>query len=129
MPSKPSIPPEAVEAFWKVWIEEGELPYMARIRDFSPGNRPASEEEWAAFHEAQEEAEAQNDALIARSLEAAAPHLPGLDLSDDELDWLEGAALRAADDEIAKGLGTDNALRVLAAKLTAELQRRRESEK
>lgn len=66
---------KAVEAFWHIWIEEGELPYMARIRDFSPGEGVASEEEWAAFGKAQEEADAKNNALIARCLEAALPVL------------------------------------------------------
>lgn len=47
-----------------------------------------------------------------------------LELSEDELYWLEGAAERGAGDQIAQSLGTAGALRELAAKLKAERERR-----
>lgn len=42
-------------------------------------------------------------------------------LTAGEIDWLEGAALRASEDHISLGLGTDRQLRVLAGKLRAAL--------
>lgn len=82
---------EAVDAFWMLWTEEGELPYMARIRDFTD-----EEVNDGRFAKASEEADAKNDALIARCIVAVLPFLggphpnpEGLELDDDEMEALE----------------------------------------